>query len=181
LGDAGSLKDVMSAKHFTGVNPSRVVLLVDDDQNDVDLMRMAFSRAKASCQLISVSDGDEAIRYLAGDGKYEDRDLFPFPMLVLLDLRMPRVSGFEVLEWVRDQGEGMPLVVTLSYSQLEDEIRRAYDLGTNAFVAKPLDLESSVSLVKLLINLEWMVSLRSRKNRQRQESEGGESSIEASP
>ena len=157
----------MSAKEFVGKHPKGVVLIVDDDQNDVDLMKLAFEKAKAPCALLSVEDGTEAIKYLAGEGKYADRQLFPMPLLVLLDLNMPRVNGFEVLSWIQKHSQTtFPLVITLSYSHLESDIRRAYELGTSAFVAKPVDLDGSVSLVKLLINLERIAALRPRRDRQ---------------
>ena len=154
----------MSAKEFVGRPSKGVVLIVDDDSDDIELMRLAFEKAKAPCGLISVPDGTEAIRYLAGEDKYADRKLFPMPLLVLLDLNMPRLNGFEVLSWMQKNGTSrFPLVITLSYSHLESDIRRAYELGTSAFVAKPVDLDSSVSLVKLLINLERIAALRPRR------------------
>lgn len=127
-------------------------------------MRLAFEKAKAPCGLISVPDGVEAIRYLSGEGKYADRKLFPMPLLVLLDLNMPRVNGFEVLAWIQKHAKTrFPLVITLSYSHIESDIRKAYELGTSAYIAKPVDLDSSVSLVRLLINLERIAALRPRR------------------
>lgn len=155
----------MSAKEFAGRRPRGVVLIVDDDSDDIELMRLAFEKAKAPCGLMSVEDGIEAIKYLSGEGKYADRKLFPVPLLVLLDLNMPRLNGFEVLAWMKKHAEStFPLVITLSYSHLESDIRRAYELGTSAFVAKPVDLDGSVSLVKLLINLERIAALRPRRD-----------------
>ncbi|HWD93503.1 MAG TPA: response regulator [Verrucomicrobiae bacterium] len=155
----------MSAKEFVGKRKG-VVLIVDDDSDDIELMRLAFEKAKAPCGLMSVPDGGEAIRYLSGVDQYADRRLYPMPLLVLLDLNMPRVNGFEVLNWIQKNGTSrFPLVITLSYSHIESEIRRAYELGTSAFVAKPVDLDSSVSLVKLLINLERIAALRPRRTR----------------
>jgi len=156
----------MSAKDFAGKRSKGVVLIVDDDTNDIELMRLAFEKAKAPCALLSVHDGADAIKYLGGEGKYADRDLFPMPLLVLLDLNMPRLNGFEVLSWIQKQGTStFPLVITLSYSHLESDIRRAYELGANAYIAKPVDLDGSVSLVKLLINLERLAALRPRRER----------------
>ena len=112
-------------------------------------------------------DGGEAISYLAGEGRFADRVKFPEPLLVLLDLNMPRVNGFDVLRWMKRNGRaGFPLVLTLSYSQLESDVRLAYELGTSAFIAKPVDLDGSVSLVKLLINLERIAALRPRTLRE---------------
>jgi CheY-like chemotaxis protein len=154
----------MSAKEFSDRPRKSVVLIVDDDPNDIELMQLAFEKAKAPCGLMSVPDGAEAIRYLSGEGKYSDRKQFPMPLLVLLDINMPRVNGFDVLAWIQKSAPSrFPLVITLSYSHLESDIRRAYELGTSAYIAKPVDLDSSVSLVKLLINLERIAALRPRR------------------
>ena len=154
----------MSAKEYSGKRAKSFVLIVDDNSDYIELLRLAFEKAKAPCGLMSVCDGAEAIRYLAGEGKFADRKQYPMPLLVLLDLNMPRLNGFEVLAWVQKNATTtFPLVITLSYSHLESDIRRAYDLGTSAYIAKPVDLDSSVSLVKLLINLERIAALRPRR------------------
>jgi CheY-like chemotaxis protein len=154
----------MSAKEFVGKPAKGVVLVVDDNPDDIELMRLAFEKAKAPCGLMSAADGAEAIKYLSGEGNYSDRKLYPMPLLVLLDLNMPRVNGFEVLAWMQKHATSrFPVVITLSYSHLESDIRRAYELGTSAYIAKPVDLDSSVSLVKLLINLERITALRPRR------------------
>jgi two-component system response regulator len=156
----------MSAKEFHSTRARGVVLIVDDNPDDIELMRLAFDKAKAPCALTSVPDGIEAIKYLSGEEQYANRDQFPMPLLVLLDLNMPRLNGFEVLSWIQEHSTStFPLVITLSYSHLESDIRRAYDLGTSAYIAKPVDLDSSVSLVKLLINLERIAALRPRRQR----------------
>jgi CheY-like chemotaxis protein len=161
----------MSAKQSVETRSKGVVLIVDDNSDDIELMRLAFQKAKAPCALIAVEDGMEAIKYLSGEGQYSDRKQFPMPLLVLLDLNMPRVNGFEVLSWVqKNTTSTFPLVITLSYSHLESDIRRAYDLGTSAYIAKPVDLDGSVSLVRLLINLERIAALRPRRNRDSRES-----------
>src|ERR1700742_3810690 len=91
----------MSAKEFVGKRAKGVVLIVDDNSDDIELMRLAFEKAKAPCGVVSVPDGAEAIRYLAGEGEYADRKAFPIPLLILLDLNMPRVNGFDVLAWMQ--------------------------------------------------------------------------------
>jgi CheY-like chemotaxis protein len=159
---------LMSAKEFVGKRTRGVVLVVDDDSDDIELMRLAFEKAGAPCGLMSAADGSEAIRYLSGEGKYADRKAYPMPLLVLLDLNMPRMNGFDVLAWIQKNANSQfPLVITLSYSHLESDIRRAYELGTSAYIAKPVDLDSSVSLVKLLINLERVTALRPRLRAQK--------------
>jgi CheY-like chemotaxis protein len=155
----------MSAKECVGRRARGVVLIVDDNPDDIELLRLAFAKAKAPCTVMAAADGAEAISYLSGEGKYADREQYPMPLLVLLDLNMPRVNGFEVVAWIQKNGTStFPLVITLSYSHLENDIRRAYDLGTSAYIAKPVDLDSSVSLVKLLINLERIAALRTRRD-----------------
>jgi CheY-like chemotaxis protein len=87
-----------------------------------------------------VSDGEEAVAYLKGEGKYADRYEYPLPSLLLLDLKMPRKNGFEVLEWIREQpGLRRLRVVVLTTSDAPDDIDRAYELGANAFMVKPLE------------------------------------------
>src|SRR6266446_3785564 len=78
------------------------VLLAEDDPDDVLLAQIAFEKARLANPLQVVRDGEEAIAYLQGEGRYGDRHCFPLPMLLLLDLKMPRVNGFQVLEWLRE-------------------------------------------------------------------------------
>jgi two-component system response regulator len=156
----------MSAKEFAGGYSRGIVLIVDDNPDDIELMRLAFEKTKAPCALMSVPDGIEAIKYFSGEGKYADRRIFPMPLLVLLDLNMPRLNGFEVLAWIQKHTSStFPLVITLSYSHVESDIRRAYELGTSAYIAKPVDLDGSVSLVRLLVNLERIAAVRPRRIR----------------
>ena len=117
------------------------VLLVEDDENDVVLVKHALKTAQVNNPLQVVSDGEEAVEYLKGDGKYEDRERWPLPELIVMDIKMPRLSGFDVLEWVK--GNGGPLrripIVIVSGSNNPDDINRAYELGANAYMVKPVD------------------------------------------
>jgi CheY-like chemotaxis protein len=117
------------------------VLLVEDDENDVVLVMHTFKKAQILNPLQVVTDGAEAVEYLKGDGKYEDREQWPLPELIVMDIKMPRLSGFEVLEWVK--GNGGPLrripIVIVSGSDNPDDINRAYELGANAYMVKPMD------------------------------------------
>src|SRR6267154_5919432 len=105
------------------------VLLVEDDLNDVFLVKRAFKSAHIPNPLQIVTDGEEAINYLRGDGKYADRGAYPLPKLIVMDIKMPRLSGFDVLEWVK--GDGKPLrripIVIVSSSDNPEDINRAYE------------------------------------------------------
>ena len=135
------------------------ILVVDDDVNDVFLLRRAFQRANLAAALRVAQDGEQAVAYLGGQGEYADRERYPLPALMLLDLKMPRKSGFEVLEWLRRQpGLRRLIVVVLSSSNQHSDINRAYDLGANSYLVKPagfdrlLELVESVSTYWLILN-----------------------------
>src|SRR5262249_45755802 len=115
------------------------VLHIDDDPNDTQLLRAAARKACVPFYLQNVSDGDEAVSYLLGKKMYADRQRFRFPDLVLLDLRMPRATGFELLKWIRGDPRFHELpVIVLSGSELSDDILRAYAFGANSYFVKPL-------------------------------------------
>lgn len=129
-----------------------IVLLVDDSQNDALLMRTVFQRAGFVEPVRLAIDGDDAIAYLRGDGRYGDRHQFPLPTTVLLDLNMPRKNGFEVLEWIRLQPELRRLrVYILSASSRAQDIERAYDLGANSYLVKPGNLDGLLTMAKCLV------------------------------
>ena len=133
------------------VNPLVTVLHIDDDPNDTELLRAAAVKAKVTCALHNVSDGEQAIAYLSGHGRYSDRKLHPLPVLILLDLKMPRATGFEVLSWIRAHPQiGHLPVVVLSGSELQDDIQRAYAAGANSYLIKPLGFSALVDLVRNL-------------------------------
>lgn len=130
------------------MNPLKTILQVEDDSNDVLLLRHALHKAGIRCDLNVVADGREAINYLQGTGNYSDRMKFPMPDLVLLDLKLPRVKGFEVLEWIRHTLGSRLIVVVLTASALETDIEKAYALGANAFLTKPSKLIDLQSMLK---------------------------------
>jgi CheY-like chemotaxis protein len=131
------------------------VLLAEDDENDVLLMRRAFSRVGISNPLDVVNNGEEAIAYLKGDGDFLDRGKFPLPCLMLLDLKMPKKNGFEVLGWLRAQGTLKRLLtVVLTSSKETRDINLAYDLGANSYLVKPADFQNLTALLKTL-ELYW--------------------------
>jgi CheY-like chemotaxis protein len=133
------------------------ILLAEDEANDVFFMRRAFEKARLLNPLQVVSDGEQVMDYLKGEGKYADRKAYPVPFLILLDLRMPRKSGFDVLEWLRQQpGLKRIAVVVLTSSNDGPDINRAYDLGANSYLVKPPDSDSLTEMFKRL-NSYWMV------------------------
>lgn len=139
--------------------PAVTVLHVDDDPNDTELLRAAARKADVRFILHNVEDADQAVAYLSGKGVYADRRAYHLPALVLLDLKMPRATGFEVLKWIRQHPSlGQVPVVVLSGSELQDDIQQAYDVGANSYMVKPLGFDSLVQLVKN-INAAWIAAL----------------------
>ena len=116
------------------------ILIADDSDDDVFLIRRALEAAHIANPLRVVHDGEQVIAYLRGEPPYENRGDFPVPGLLLLDLRMPRMDGFEVLAWVRQQPEwkNLPVAVLTSATDIWD-VNRAFSLGANSFMIKPMD------------------------------------------
>lgn len=115
------------------------ILLVEDDSNDVLLLQRAFRRANVECPLHVVTNGDDAVDYLTGGGEFADRAAHPFPALMLLDLKLPRRSGLEVLSWLREQPPEISClpVIVLTSSRLTSDVDQAYAFGATSYMAKP--------------------------------------------
>lgn len=132
---------------------SQTVLLVEDDLADSKLIRRAFDKAEVVARLVRARDGDDAVAYLDGTGPYTDREEHPSPTLVLLDIKLPRRSGFEVLSWIRR--DMRPLrrtpVVMLTSSRHAVDINRAYELGANAYTVKP---DTQADMIRLLAAIQ---------------------------
>ena len=127
------------------------ILVAEDNEDDVFLLRQAFRKVPNAAMLHVVSDGAEAVDWLKGNGKYAERSLFPTPDLVLLDLNMPRLNGFEVLTEVRrDPRCGRTTVHMLTTSTRIDDVERAYELGANSYVIKPNRVDELVAFVAAL-------------------------------
>jgi DNA-binding response OmpR family regulator len=122
-----------------GKMPVTPVLLVEDDPTDFRLIQRSFNKLSDAFQMFRLTNGDEVIDYLSGDGPYENRGAYPMPALVLLDLKLPRRAGFEVLQWLRRQASGLNRlpVIILTSSRHSADINRAYDLGANSYLVKP--------------------------------------------
>ena len=131
---------------------NRSILLVDDDGEDADLIREAFAKAGLSDVFRHVRDGETALRYFKGTDEFAERDQFPLPNLVLLDLQLPKMSGMEVLTWMRQQTAfKTTIVVILTGLQLDSEIQRAYLLGANSVLFKgstQAQLDKKIALLK---------------------------------
>jgi CheY-like chemotaxis protein len=133
--------------------PEEPILLVEDDPSDFRLIQRAFERANLAIPMIRLTHGDDAVAYLAGDAPYENRGAYPVPAIILLDIKLPRRSGFEVLEWIRKRPSALRRipVVMLTSSRHSADINRAYDLGANSYLVKPsstADLEELASNFK---------------------------------
>jgi CheY-like chemotaxis protein len=134
---------------FAAVGNFKNILLADDSPDDIFLIRSAFKKGGFADPIYVVSDGEQVLRYLKGEGPYSDRKEYPVPHLLLLDLNMPRLNGFEVLSWIRGRQEWMCLpVIVLTTSFYGPEIKRAYDLGANSFITKPPEFAHLVASLK---------------------------------
>jgi CheY-like chemotaxis protein len=128
----------------------KTILQVEDDPNDVFFLQHAMKKAGVTNPIRVANDGQQAIDYLKGAGKFADRQKFPFPCLVLLDLKLPHVMGLDVLRWIRQQ-PGMVLVVVLLTASSEDaDIAAAYRLGANGFLVKPSETSKLENMVKAI-------------------------------
>ena len=132
-----------------------IILIVDDSTNDVLLMRTVFERVGLRKPLQFASGGDDAIAYFQGEGRYVDRAKFPLPTVVLMDLNMPGINGFEMLEWIRQHPAFKRLCVfVLSASTRPEDIERAYDLGADSYLVKPRNLDGLMHMAECLV--DWL-------------------------
>ena len=132
------------------------ILLVEDNSDDAELIEYAFEKAGIDNPLIGVTDGDAAVDYLAGKSVYTDRTQYPLPTLILLDLKLPKRSGFDVLKFIRGQAatKHIPVVILTSSNQNED-IAQSYKLGANSYLIKPVRRDALIEMVQSL-NAYWI-------------------------
>jgi CheY-like chemotaxis protein len=137
---------------------TQTILLVEDNPADILLIQRAFRQADLShISLQIVRDGDAAVLYLSGEREYLDRERYPLPILMLLDLKLPRRSGHEVLEWLRQQPDLKRLpVIMLTSSREVFDVNQAYELGVNSYLVKPIGFAALVEMLKTL-NLYWLM------------------------
>lgn len=135
----------------------KVILLVEDNPSDIGLTQRAFSKSAISNELVVAEDGQEALDYLFCTGPHSKRDSADTPMLILLDLKLPRVDGLEVLRRIRADSRTRRIpVVILTSSNEEQDIAAGYDLGTNSYIRKPVDFQQFAEVIKQL-GLYWLV------------------------
>lgn len=135
----------------------KTILLVEDNSSDVDLTKRALSKGHILNKLVVAEDGQEALDYLFGTGIYVGRDTVQLPTLILLDLKLPRVDGLEVLRRIRMNAltKRLPVVI-LTSSQEEQDLAASYDLGANSYIRKPIDFTQFVKSIQTL-GLYWLV------------------------
>lgn len=127
------------------------ILLVEDNEDDVFIMKHALKQARVANPLQVVTDGQMAVDYLAGTGSYSDRERFPLPFIAFLDLKLPYVHGFEVLTWIRKQaGLDSLVVIVLTSSEQEKDQQRAYALGARSYLVKPPKPETLLEVFESL-------------------------------
>jgi CheY-like chemotaxis protein len=136
---------------------SKIILLVEDNPSDVGLTRRALSKSHVANELVVAEDGQEALDYVFGAGAHAGRDVTELPTLVLLDLKLPKVSGLEVLRRIRadERTRRLPVVV-LTNSKEEQDVAVCYDLGVNSYIRKPVDFAQFAQAVQHL-GLYWLV------------------------
>lgn len=136
------------------------ILHIEESEEDVFLLQYAFTRAEITNPVAVVSDGQQAIDYLEGTGEFADRERFPLPCLALLNLKLPKKMGLEVLEWIRGKPEFTWLIVIVLTSSIHDkDVQRAYQLGVNSFLVKPPDTDSLTDMCRALKHF-WLVHNR---------------------
>ncbi len=142
---------------MSNLSPAQyVILLVDDRDDDLMVIKRAFTKARILNPLHTVTSGEEAIAYLCGEGKYSNRAEYPLPELILLDLKMPGLSGFDVLRWVRQHPTLKTIrIVVLTASDHMKDVNLAYELGANSFLVKPVEFDRFLDLANA-INGYWL-------------------------
>lgn len=136
---------------------SKVILLVEDNPDDEELTRVAFQESHIANELMVTRDGAEALDYIFGTGPFAGRDLDIMPSVILLDLKLPKVDGLEVLRRLRseERTKRIPVVILTSSKEQEDVVR-SYDLGANSYVRKPVDFAQFLGAAQQL-GLYWLV------------------------
>ncbi|MBJ6800857.1 response regulator [Geomonas propionica] len=135
---------------------NHTILVVDNDQDQAHFTKLALQRVGVITPVQSAKDGEEAIGYLSGRGAFQDRDSYPMPVLMLLDLKLPHISGVGLLSWLREQPalKRLPVVV-LTTPVAEADLNRAYELGCNSFLFKPNSFNALLVMMQNLVQY-WL-------------------------
>lgn len=143
-------------------NSPFTILVVEDNAHEAALLKAALKKMNMDLSVQFVENGEEAIDYLGGAERFQDRSCFPEPDLVIMDLKMPGKGGFEVLEWFRNLEEGSLIpVIVLTASEREADIQRAYSLGASSYFIKPTDFHEFRNMIKIVYDY-WMLARRPR-------------------
>ena len=135
----------------------KVILLVEDNPDDEELALLAFQKSNIANEVVVVRDGEEALDYLFGTGAYAGRDVGVLPQVVLLDLKLPKIDGLEVLKRLRADSRTRRLpIVVLTSSREEQDLIESYDLGANSYVRKPVDFARFAEAIREL-QMYWLV------------------------
>lgn len=136
------------------------ILLVEDDENDATLVQLAFQRNNILNRVQWAKNGLEAVAYLNGEDEYADRQAYPFPEVLIVDLKMPRMSGLELLTWIRDHPDYRVIpTIIMTASRLDVDIEKAYSLGANTYMVKPASLDELARMVKVTHEY-WALSVK---------------------
>jgi CheY-like chemotaxis protein len=137
-----------------------VVLVAEDEDNDFFLLERALRRADSKVRVQRATDGLDALHYLKGEAEFADRDKYPAPKIVLLDLKMPRMTGMEVLHWIKDNPKHkVTPTVVLSSSMQSHDVQSAYELGANTYFLKPTKFDDLVELCRTILNY-WSYGIK---------------------
>lgn len=139
------------------MNDKKIILLVEDNPDDIELTRLALTQSNIANDIVIAQDGAEALDYMFATGAFAGRDIRVMPAVILLDLKLPKVDGIEVLRQIRANEHTRPApVVVLTSSKEEQDIVASYRLGANSYIRKPVDFERFVEAVRQL-GLYWLL------------------------
>lgn len=145
------LREQSSVRLMTRMLSQNPILIAEDNEDDAELVRMALKKAGVVNPVHIVSNGADVLVYVKGEEPYSDRSLFPFPRLLLVDIKMPVLNGLEVLRWLRAHPDCSVIpTLVMSASRLEADVQTAYKLGANAYLVKPTRFEQFVEIFKRL-------------------------------
>ena len=151
---------------------TELVLVAEDNPDDALLLRRALDKAGIIARVKIVADGEEMLLYLQGRGAYANRSASPLPSLIILDLKMPRKSGLEVLEWINENPDvAVVPTIVLSASNLEKDVRAAYNLGANTYFVKPTTFEELVETMRM-VEKYWKKAMKVRPDEKQAVSPG---------